>query len=151
MTPKTLLLALVLLVAALMPAAISADSHGEHAGHTATKAPEDAKLYFISPEDGDTVKSPLTIRFGLAGMGIAPAGVTTPNTGHHHLFIDADGPVVGQAIPADANHVHFGGGQTEVTIELAPGKHTLQLVLGDHGHVPHDPLVVSDKITVTAE
>ena len=115
----------------------------------ATTAPEGARAYILSPADGDTVKSPVTVVFGLEGMGVAPAGTDKPNTGHHHLLIDvAEVPAAGQPIPADDNHKHFGGGQTQVTIDLEPGPHTLQLLLGDMNHVPHDPPVASDKITV---
>lgn len=114
-------------------------------------APEGARLYFISPADGDTVKSPVRVRFGLEGMGVAPAGVQKEHTGHHHLIIDAPTPPAGLPVPADDQHFHFGGGQTETEVELTPGKHTLQLVLGDFKHVPHDPPVVSEIITITVE
>lgn len=117
-----------------------------------TPAPEDAAVYIISPLDGATVSNPVTVRFGLSGMGVAPAGTDRNNTGHHHLLIDlAEVPALDKPLPADAQHVHFGGGQTETTIELAPGKHTLQLLLGDMTHVPHDPAVVSQKITITVQ
>ena len=116
-----------------------------------TPSPPGAKLYFITPQDGASVPSPVTVRFGLSGMGVAPAGVDHPSTGHHHLVIDAPTPAPDRPVPADANHVHFGKGQTEVTIELPPGRHVLQLVLGDKLHVPHDPPVVSERITITAE
>ena len=112
-------------------------------------APEGARVYIVSPVDGESVTSPVTVRFGLAGMGVAPAGVERPKTGHHHLVIDAPTPSPKLPIPADDNHKHFGGGQTETVIELEPGQHTLQLVLGDHLHVPHDPPVVSETITIT--
>lgn len=119
-----------------------------------TPSSEDAELYFVTPEDGATVQGPVTVRFGLRGMGVAPAGVDVANTGHHHLFVNrapfGEGDV-GFGVPADDNHRHFGGGQTEVTLELAPGTHTLQLVLGDTNHVPHDPPVVSQVISVTVE
>jgi Domain of unknown function (DUF4399) len=106
--------------------------------------------YIQSPEDGAEVTSPVTIRFGLRGMGIAPAGVTAPNTGHHHLLIDVDTlPPDDQPLPATDQIRHFGGGQTEATIELPPGEHTLQLVLGDALHIPHDPPVRSEKVTIT--
>ncbi len=108
-----------------------------------------AEVYIIAPADGAEVRSPVRVQFGLAGMGIAPAGTQKAGTGHHHLIIDAPLPPLGMPIPADLNHRHFGGGQTEVTIELAPGKHTLQLVLGDHAHVPHDPIVASEVVTIT--
>jgi hypothetical protein len=114
-------------------------------------APEGAEVYIISPADGAEVGNKVTVRFGLRGMGVAPAGVEFPNTGHHHLVIDAELPPANQPLPNDEHHRHFGGGQTEVTLELAPGPHTLQLVLADHRHVPHDPSLVSDRITVTVE
>lgn len=120
---------------------------------------EGAMAYIVSPVDGTTVSSPVTVVFGLSGMGVAPAGTEKDGTGHHHLLIDR--PPFGQgeygaeefelALPADDNHKHFGGGQTQVSIDLTPGSHTLQLVLGDAGHVPHDPPVMSDVITITVE
>jgi hypothetical protein len=116
-----------------------------------TPAPEGAKVYFISPENGSTVTSPVLVRFGLSGMGIAPAGVEKPNTGHHHLLIDTDVPDLAEAIPMDATHMHFGGGQTEALVTLTPGTHTLQLLLGDWSHIPHKPPIMSDKITVTVK
>lgn len=116
-----------------------------------TPAPKDAEVYIISPADGDTVTSPVTIQFGLKGMGVAPAGVDKPNTGHHHLIIDAGLPALDAPIPASDNYKHFGGGQTETTIELAPGKHTLQLIMGDLMHIPHEPPVMSRKITITVK
>ena len=114
-------------------------------------ASKDAELYFISPQDGATVKSPVTVRFGLRGMGVAPAGVAMENTGHHHLLIDAELPPPDLPVPADANHVHFGKGQTEAAVTLAPGRHRLQLLLGDHLHIPHDPPVASKPITIIVE
>jgi Domain of unknown function (DUF4399) len=118
-----------------------------------TSAPADAKVYFIGLKDGDTVTSPVTIRFGLSGMGIAPAGTEVPNTGHHHLIIDEkiEGEALNEAIPVDEHHMHFGKGQTEASVTLAKGSHTLQLVLGDWSHVPHKPPVMSDRITVEVE
>ncbi|MCJ9428899.1 DUF4399 domain-containing protein [Kordiimonas marina] len=107
-----------------------------------------AEEYIISPKDGDTVTSPVTIVFGLKGMGVAPAGVAKAGTGHHHLLIDTDLPPLDRPIPADEHHRHFGGGQTQVTLDLAPGKHTLQLLLGDQNHIPHDPAVYSKKIMI---
>ncbi len=124
-----------------------------------TPSPDGAQLYFVGLEDGATVSSPVTIRFGLTGMGVAPAGTEVENTGHHHLLINR--PPLGEgefgaeelelALPNDDNHRHFGGGQTEVTLDLPPGTHTLQLVLGDAGHVPHVPPVTSEVITITVE
>ncbi len=116
-----------------------------------TAAPAGARVYIVSPQNGDTVSSPVKVIFGLEGMGVAPAGVEKAKTGHHHLIIDADLPPVNEPIPADDNHRHFGGGQTEVSVELAPGSHTLQLILGDHNHVPHDPPITSEKITITVK
>lgn len=113
-------------------------------------SPEVAQVYIISPTDGDVVSSPVTVKFGLKGMGVAPAGVDKPNTGHHHMLIDVVAqPDLDKPLPADAQHKHFGGGQTEATIELSPGKHTLQLILGDKNHIPHDPPIISQKITIT--
>jgi hypothetical protein len=115
-----------------------------------TAAPEGAVTYFVSPEDGARVTSPVTLRFGLRGMGIAPAGVVTPNTGHHHLLIDvAELPPDDLPLPATDQIRHFGLGQTETVLELSPGQHTLQLVLGDALHIPHNPPVRSQKITIT--
>ncbi len=119
-----------------------------------TPAPEGAKLYIISPSDGATLKSPVQVVFGLSGMGVAPAGVEKENTGHHHLLVDAalpEGAALNEAIAKDAQHLHFGGGQTEAMVELKPGKHTLQLLLGDHNHIPHKTPVVSAPITLTVE
>ena len=114
-----------------------------------TPAPAGAKVYFISPVAGETVSNPVTIRFGLSGMGIAPAGTVKENTGHHHLLIDVtELPATDMPLPNDDKHRHFGGGQTEITLELTPGKHTLQLMLGDANHIPHDPPIVSDRITI---
>ncbi len=116
-----------------------------------TAAPDAAKVYIIEPKDGAEVSSPVTVRFGLSGMGVAPAGVEKAKTGHHHLIIDTKLEDYDNPLPADDNHKHFGGGQTEATIELSPGKHTLQLVLGDHNHVPHKPVVQSKVITITVK
>lgn len=119
-----------------------------HAENAPSKASEDAEAYIVSPTDGAAVRSPVTIVFGLKGMGIAPAGVERANTGHHHLMIDQDElPEIGVTMGGEV--IHFGGGQTEVTLELEPGEHTLQLVLGDHLHRPHQPIVASEKITIT--
>ena len=116
-----------------------------------TPAVEGAVVYIVSPADGATVSSPVTVVFGLKGMGVAPAGTENDKTGHHHLIVDAPLPPLGEPIPADERHIHFGGGQTEYTIELAPGSHTLQLLLGDLNHVPHDPVVASEPITITVK
>jgi hypothetical protein len=115
-----------------------------------TAAPANAMVYFINVEDGDTVKSPFKIQFGLSGMGVAPAGVEKPKTGHHHVLVDATltPEQAKEPIPADEHHLHFGGAQTETTVTLTPGRHTLQLVLGDWSHVPFNPPIVSPVITV---
>jgi len=116
-----------------------------------SKSPAGAKVMFLEPANGATVSSPVTVKFGLTGMEVVPAGTDKPNAGHHHLLINvklAD-PKVG--IPADDNHKHFGKGQTETVIELKPGEHTLQLVLADHNHIPHDPIVQSEVIKITVK
>lgn len=114
-----------------------------------TKSPEGAMAYIISPLDGETVGQTFTVRFGLKGMGVAPAGVQKENTGHHHLLIDVtEMPDMNFPLPANDNCKHFGGGQTETVLTLAPGTHTLQLALGDYLHIPHDPAVFSKKITI---
>ena len=118
-----------------------------------TPSPAGAEVYLISPAAGAKVRNPVTVRFGLKGMGVAPAGVQFDNTGHHHLLIDTDLPAdLTQPLPVVENKIlHFGKGQTETTLTLAPGKHTLQLVLGDYLHTPFNPPVVSKKITITVE
>jgi hypothetical protein len=118
-----------------------------------TAAPPNASVYIISPKDGDTVTSPFKVQFGLTGMGLAPAGVEKPNTGHHHLLIDTtlSADELKAAIPADAKHVHFGGGQTETMVTLPPGQHTLQLELGDWSHIPFNPPIQSAVITITVK
>ena len=114
-----------------------------------TASPAGAEVYIIGPKDGAVVKSPVKVQFGLKGMGIAPAGIAFENSGHHHLLIDTDPPAdLSQPLPTSEQVVHFGKGQTETELKLAPGKHTLQLVLGDQLHVPHNPPVMSKKITI---
>ena len=108
-----------------------------------------ARVFIASPADGETLTSPVTVVFGIENFRVAPAGTFEAGTGHHHLLIDTDLPPLNQPIPADANHLHFGKAQTEATIELAPGQHTLQLVLGDGYHVPHDPALISTPVTIT--
>ena len=136
---KKILYVLALASAMVMPFAVNAG----------TPSNEGATLYIISPANGDTVSSPVTVKFGLNGMGVAPAGVEKAGTGHHHLIVDGALPEMGQPMGKDVKH--FGGGQTETTLELAPGKHTLQLVLGDHMHIPHNPPVISEQIEITVE
>ncbi|MGV8890906.1 MAG: DUF4399 domain-containing protein [Pseudomonas sp.] len=118
----------------------------------ATPAPKGAEAFIVSPEDGATVPQEFKVKFGVKDISLAPAGDVTKHTGHHHLLIDVkELPAAGQPIPTDANHMHFGKAQTEATIKLPPGKHTLQLELGDSGHLPFDPPIVSKKITVTVK
>jgi hypothetical protein len=114
-------------------------------------APPGAAVFFITPADGETVSSPVTIKFGISGIAVAPAGDMTPDTGHHHLLVDVELADPGLPVPSDAQHLHFGKGQTETQLELQPGAHRLQLVLGDGNHVPHDPPVVSAPISITVE
>jgi hypothetical protein len=120
-----------------------------------TPAPEDAYLYIGWPNDGEVINTgggkPFRVWFGLRYMGVAPASVDAPNTGHHHLLVDTGLPPEDEPIPADNNHLHFGLGQTETQLVLPPGQHTLQLIMGDHAHIPHNPPVVSRQITITVE
>lgn len=128
------------------------------AAATAVSA-NDAQVYVVNIQDGATVSSPVTVIFGLSGKGVAPAGVEQEGTGHHHILLNrvpfGEGPedadMIEIGIPSDENHLHFGGGQTQTTLDLPAGEHTLQLLLGDHNHVPHDPIVVSEVITFTVE
>jgi hypothetical protein len=117
-----------------------------------TKSAEGTTVYFISPKDGETVSPTFTVKFGLKGMGIAPAGVQFANTGHHHLLVDlAQPPDMNAALPVTDNIRHFGAGQSEAELKLPPGKHTLQLVFADYLHIPHDKPIVSEKITITVK
>ena len=143
--------------ACLVAAALMISGSNALAGET--PSPAGAEVYFFNLEDGAVVSSPLKVIFGLSGMGVAPAGVDKPNTGHHHLLIDRASLGEGEDgleeldynIPSDENHKHFGKGQTETTLELSPGTHTLQMVLGDKDHIPHNPPVASTRITITVE
>lgn len=128
------------MLAALIPGLASAGD---------SPAPDNARVYFIWPKDGQTIKGgKFWARFGLQNMGVAPAGTEKPNTGHHHLIIDADLPEFDLEIPADRHHVHYGKGYSEGRVELPPGKHTLQLLFADHNHVPHTPPLYSKRITI---
>lgn len=109
------------------------------------------ELYFIAPMDGATIEGAVTVKFGLRGMGVAPAGTEKAGTGHHHLIVDAPLPPFDENIVMDENHIHFGGGQTETVLTLSPGTHTLQLLLADQNHIPHDPPVFSRRITITVK
>ena len=137
-----------LMLAAVLFAATGTVAAQAATGLPATKAPADAGVYFISPQDGATVPATFTVRFGLKGMGVAPAGVARENTGHHHLLVDTETPSFDAPIPSDLNHIHLGGGQTEYKLTLPNGRHTLQLLLADENHVPHDPPIISERITV---
>ncbi|RDK02789.1 DUF4399 domain-containing protein [Paraburkholderia lacunae] len=117
-----------------------------------TASPPGAEEYIIWPPDGAVIHGgKLWVRMGLRNMGVCPKGIVFPNSGHHHLLIDTDLPALDQEIPSDRNHLHFGAGETDARIELPPGKHTLQLLLGDHNHVPHVPPVYSKKITINVQ
>lgn len=136
----------LLLVAMLaLPTSFAVTASSEHI----SSSPENAELYIISPQDGDVVSETFTVKFGLKGMGVAPAGIAKEHTGHHHLIIDGELPALDKPMGKDV--MHFGGGQTEKTVTLAKGKHTLQLILGNHLHIPHKPAVISKKITVTVK
>jgi hypothetical protein len=115
-------------------------------------APTDATAYIITPQNGETVPQTFTVKFGLSGMGVAPAGVERENTGHHHLLVDlAQSPDLTSSLPANENIRHFGGGQTETQLTLTPGEHTLQLLLGNYLHIPHDKPIISEKIKIFVE
>jgi Domain of unknown function (DUF4399) len=135
-----------LLLAALLAPVLTASA----ALADPTPAPEHVRLYLIWPQDGAKIKGTFWCRFGLRNMGIAPAGVKRPDTGHHHLFVDVTEPLdPGAPIPSNKHHLHFGAGQTEAQLDLPPGPHTLQLVLGDSEHVPFNPPIVSRIIHIT--
>jgi hypothetical protein len=141
---------IVLLLLSAIPALALAQQTAEAPPRVA--APEGARVYFQAPQDGAHVHSPFIVRFGLSGMGIAPAGVVAANTGHHHLLINVtDMPPESEPLPANENIRHFGLGQTETELSLPPGEYTLQLVLGDWLHRPHLPPVRSERITITVE
>lgn len=121
-------------------------------GMPVTEAPAGAKVFIVSPKNGDTVDKTFTVKFGIEGMKLAPAGDATPNTGHHHLLVDVtDQPPAGMPLPVTEHILHFGKAQTETQLTLAPGKHTLQLLLGDKNHVPFKPTIESKRISVTVK
>ena len=139
------LLSRVALASVLMGASVMATA----AGLESEAAPKGAKVFIVEPKDGATVDQTFTVKFGIEGMPLAPITEATPHAGHHHLLIVVDQlPAENAPIPADANHIHFGKAQTETQVTLPPGKHTLQLVLGNQVHVPFKPSIVSKKITV---
>jgi Domain of unknown function (DUF4399) len=142
MSMRMLALAALLLIAALAAPLAAAQER--------TPSPPGAKVFIITPKNGATVHNPFVVKFGLEGMMIAPAGTKAENSGHHHLLIDTDPPADTNApLPATDNIVHFGKGQTETSLTLSPGKHTLQLLFADAMHIPHNPPVMSKKITIT--
>lgn len=136
------------IAAALMAMAVCAVAMAEQ-----TPSPPNAYVYIGWPNDGEVLYSgrPFRVWFGLRHMGVAPKGVNMPNTGHHHLIIDSDLPPLDEEIPSDRNHIHFGAGQTETMLELPPGRHTLQLLMADYNHMPHNPPIYSKKITITVK
>ena len=137
---------------AIAAAAVLAASVATVHAEDRTPSPKGAKVFIVSPKNGETVTSPVTVKFGIKGMKLAPAGTKDPNTGHHHLLIDTDPPAdLNLPLPASDKVVHFGKAQTETQVNLPPGKHTLQLILGDANHIPHNPPVESKKITITVK
>ncbi len=129
-----------------------ATTHTAFAQMPKTESVDGASVYIIAPSDGEVLSSPVAVKFGLKGMGVAPAGIDYPESGHHHLLVNVtELPPMDMPIPSDDNHIHFGKGQTETSVELEPGTYTLQLLLGDKNHVPHDPPVMSEPITITVK
>jgi uncharacterized protein DUF4399 len=131
--------------------ALASEAAPEPAAMPPTASADGASVFFIMPADRATVSNPISIEFGIAGMDVVKAGDKQPNSGHHHLLIDTGLPDLGLPIPADEHHVHFGDGSTSTEITLPPGEHTLQMLLGDHLHIPHNPPLVSGQITITVE
>ena len=141
---KTIIITLALILTSLSSIASSHEAR--------STSPANATVYFITPVDGQTVSSTFTVKFGLNGMGVSPAGIERKNTGHHHILIDTDTlPNMHTPLPATDKIKHFGGGQTETQLTLSPGKHTLQLVLGNHYHIPHNKPVISKKINIVVK
>ena len=133
------------------PAKVSASVPALSTGYKKVAAPAEAKVYFVNLSNGATVSNPVKVVFGLSGMGVAPAGIEKAGTGHHHLLVDVAEWDANNPLPANDNFRHFGAGQTEVSLDLKPGQHTLQLVLGDQNHIPHHPVVISERITITVK
>ncbi len=130
---------------------VTAEIAAEPAMLPRSPSADGANVFFITPANGSSVSNPIRIEFGIAGMDVVKAGIDQPHSGHHHLLIDTDLPDVGLPIPADEHHIHFGDGSTTTEITLPPGEHSLQMLLGDHLHIPHNPPLVSQPITVTVE
>lgn len=141
----------ILFTLLLAAAGAVADPASPQAAPVRSKAPMGAAVYFIAPKDGDVISGSVTVVMGLKGMGVAPAGVQKEDTGHFHLIVDAELPPADLPIPKDEQHLHFGGGQTQATLSLRPGKHTLQILLGDYAHMSFDPPLASEKITITVK
>ena len=137
--------------ATAQPASDAAVVAEQPAAMPRTASPDGAAVFFITPADGDTVPNPISVEFGIEGMRVVAAGNNEAHSGHHHLLVDTDLPEMGLPIPADANHIHFGDASTSTVLTLLPGEHTLRLLLGDHLHIPHDPPVMSEQITITVE
>jgi len=135
------------------PPAENAEPAAEMAGASApdTTPVAEPRVYFITPADGDTVSNPVIVTFGIDGMAVVPAGQDTPQSGHHHLIIDAALPDLSLPVPKDAHYIHFGDGSTSTELTLEPGQHTLQLLFADYLHIPHDPAIKSAQITITVE
>jgi hypothetical protein len=138
-------LMMIAFLAAILPATTQAQAPAAR-----TAAPANAAVYIVWPPNGAVIDGGrFWLRMGLRNMGVAPKGVKMANVGHHHVLVDTELPPMDQQIPSDRNHLHFGGGETEARIELPPGRHTLQLLLGDQDHVPHEPPIYSNRVTVT--
>lgn len=137
--------------AATAPAKVTASTPALASGYKKVGAPAATRLYFVNLANGAEVSSPVKVVFGLSGMGVAPAGIEKAGTGHHHLLVDVNEWDANAPLPANDNFRHFGAGQTEVSLDLKPGPHTLQLVLGDQNHIPHHPVVASERITITVK
>lgn len=136
---------------AATPAKVTASTPVLSSGYKKVESPATAKLYFVNLGNGATVSSPVKVVFGLSGMGVAPAGIEKAGTGHHHLLVNVNEWDANAPLPANDNLRHFGAGQTEVSLDLKPGQHTLQMVLGDQNHIPHHPAVMSERITITVK
>jgi hypothetical protein len=133
------------------PAAVAPPANTADTVLPRSPSPHGASVFFVTPSDGGTVSSPLRIEFGIEGMQVVAAGVNAADSGHHHLLVDTGLPDLGLPIPKDERHIHFGDGSTATELDLAPGEHTLQLLLGDHLHIPHEPPVMSAPISIIVE